>query len=239
MDKLEGNSLAIVKLCGSNSPAAAVVVDHAVLSWTPSSSTELLASLIKAGCKFTLRHLYFFSRVARKFPQDLERSLSTLGATPLAGLEEDAALLSCVATQHMDDTKLVTLQKHVDKTIAESSKRTITLVFDHDDVGRVCCTRKPSVKSDLEDESERDGLKVFWQPSPKGEVDAGLGGSVTSDAIPSESTGGVNDFLNASLSSKDLAALPKRGGGDLEVTVCVQDVMSLKTRRGLPRQRHR
>jgi hypothetical protein len=102
MDKLEGNGLAIVKLCGPNSAAAAVVMDHAILSWTPSSSTELLPSLVKAGCKFTLRHLYYFSRVARKFPQDLERSLSTLGATPLAGLEEDAALLRCVATHHME-----------------------------------------------------------------------------------------------------------------------------------------
>lgn len=108
-------------------------------------------------------------------------------------------------------------------------------MFDHDEIGRVSCTHRTTLKSESDVTPFRDGFRVFWQPSRRTESASGQAGRAADVASATTTEVGVGKPLDGSLSPRDLIPLPKRGGGDLEVTICVQDVVSTKTRRHQPR----
>lgn len=84
------NALAIVELCGSKSPAARIVMKHAVLDRTKRITSyvksELVLALQKHGCDFTVWHLWAFQKQGSSVPDDVFEQLKFVHLTDEEGI---------------------------------------------------------------------------------------------------------------------------------------------------------
>lgn len=205
MEKLEHNGLAIVKLCGSSSAAAAIVMDHAVLSYKL-GPTSLLGLLVKAGCTFTVRHLYMLDGGAREHPQELRQALLTLQVEPLSSQEDEEALLSSLAVKHVEDTQLQALGEHIAEALKDSPDGAIDLIFHCDETGTVTCAPKAMTPQEGLANSQ-EGRRSFWQPPA----------AVRTDLQSAKSTmEPVGEAVTGKSSSESLTQLPQDDVGDPE-----------------------
>lgn len=105
----------------------------------------------------------------------------------------------------------------------ESLDGAVRLVFDHDEDGTVTCTTQATVKADPQ--HEPDERRTCWQPPP---IMTSVPGPEHNKSVSgSSSTRAQDTSQSADVElSMDLASLPKRDGGDLELTFCIQGEVS-------------
>lgn len=116
------------------------------------------------------------------------------------------------------ETHLVAVEDQVAGLLHESPDGAIRLAFGHDEDGTVTCTAQANMKGVPEHETDF----LLWQPPRTMLSIPGSDHEKASSGSSSTTAQDGRQSVDVELSIEDLASLPRREGGDLELTFCIQ-----------------